>query len=163
LTLPYVRNAKRGLHWDTVRRGLVLQVQPTGQRSYKVIYSFRGRARWYTIADATSIDLAQARERANHILYEVSKGKDPQGEKRAQRNEGTFAQLATRYVEEFAKRNNRSWKQGAYLVSKHVTPRLGRMHPADIKHGSRHRLSLTRPSPQRLRSFPGRSMKRSVV
>ena len=135
LSLPYIRNPERGrgLYWDTIQKGLVLQVQPTGQRSYKCIYSFRGKARWYTIADVKAIGLKEARKLAGHVRYQVAQGKDPQGEKRAQRNEGTFAQLATRYVEEFAKRKNRSWKQGAYLVSKHVVPRLGHMHPADIK------------------------------
>ena len=133
LTGPTIRNAKRGLTWDTLQKGLVLQVQATGQRSFKVIYSFRGKPRWYTIADVKAIGLKEARKIASHVMYEVAKGNDPQGEKRAQRQQATFTVIANRYVDEYAKRKNRSWKQASSLVSKHVLPRLGRMHPIDIK------------------------------
>ena len=77
MTIPYIRNASRGLHWDTVQKSLVIQVQPTGQRSYKCIYSFRGKARWYTIADVKAIGLAEARKLAGHVMYQVAQGKDP--------------------------------------------------------------------------------------
>jgi hypothetical protein len=32
----------RTLYWDTVQHGLVLSVEPTGHKSYKLIYSMRG-------------------------------------------------------------------------------------------------------------------------
>src|SRR5262245_57278634 len=116
LTPFYVRDAVRGLHWDTKQHGLALMVQPTGQRSYKCIYSFRGRARWYHIADANAIGLAEARTLAGKVMYQVAQGQDPQAERKAERTAGTFEQLAQRYVGEYAKKNNKSWKQAAYLV-----------------------------------------------
>jgi hypothetical protein len=53
--------AKPYLIWDTVQRGLVLQVQPSGFKSYKLIYRHHGRPRWYTLGAADAIALADAR------------------------------------------------------------------------------------------------------
>ena len=61
LTGPTIRSAERGLTWDKLQKGLVLQVQATGQRSFKVIYWFRGKPRWYTIADVKAIGFKEAR------------------------------------------------------------------------------------------------------
>jgi hypothetical protein len=46
--------------WDTKLRGLALRVQPSGRRSWYVIYSF-GRPRWLRLGDATAIGLSDAR------------------------------------------------------------------------------------------------------
>jgi integrase len=124
--------AKSYLLWDTKQRGLALQVRPTGHRAFKVVYSFHNRVRWLHLADATAINLDQARERANEVMYAVTKGKDPQAEKKAQRGTGTFAELADRYREEYAKENNKSWKQADDLVRKHLIPRWGKLLPAHI-------------------------------
>src|SRR5215510_4151517 len=106
------------LLWDLKQKGLALHVRPNGYRAFKVIYSFHNRVRWLHLADATAIDLVQARQLANEIMFEVAKGKDPQAEKKAQRSTGTFAELADRYRDEYAKKHNKSWKQADYLVRK---------------------------------------------
>src|SRR4051812_50144417 len=64
------------LIWDTIQRGLVVQVQPSGNRSFKVIYTRRGVSRWYYLADATAIKVEQARTLANAVMYEVAQGKE---------------------------------------------------------------------------------------
>ena len=58
-------------------------------------------------------------------MARVALGEDPQGDKKetARRKPLTFEALAERYVEEHAKKTNRSWKQAHYLVRKHVLPR----------------------------------------
>jgi Arm DNA-binding domain len=81
------------LFWDTVQRGLAVQVQPTGQKSWKVIYSFHSRPRWYHIADAAAVGLSDARKLAGQIMFKVAEGKDPQAERRAARGAGTFEDL----------------------------------------------------------------------
>jgi integrase len=120
------------LLWDTKQRGLALQVRPTGHRAFKVVYTFHNRVRWFHLADASAINLDQAREQANEIMYKVTKGQDPQAEKKAQRGSGTFAELADRYRDEYAKDNNKSWKQADNLVRKHLLPRWGKLQPAHI-------------------------------
>ena len=49
---------KRILYWDEIQQGLALQVEPSGHKSYKLVYRFGGRSRWYTIASARAIGLA---------------------------------------------------------------------------------------------------------
>ena len=99
---------RRVLHWDELQRGLGLVVHPTGRRVFKLVYRYGGRPRWYHIGDA-SIGIAGARKLAARILYQVAEGRDPAGERQADRRAGTFGELADRYREEWSKRR-RSWR-----------------------------------------------------
>jgi hypothetical protein len=96
------------LVWDTHQRGLAIRIQATGRKAWYVVYSRRGRPRWLHLGDAGVIGLADARQMAAEALLAVAKGKDPAAEKRAERGAGTFAELAERYVEHYAKRRNKS-------------------------------------------------------
>jgi len=113
------------LIWDAHTRGLALRVQPTGRKSWCVIYRSRGRPRWLYLGDASAIGLADARVMAAEVMLAVAKGGDPAAEKKAQRSTGTFGELATKYVEQYAKKHNKSWKQGASLVERYATERWG--------------------------------------
>jgi integrase len=120
------------LLWDSELRGLVLQVQPSGHRSFKLIYRHHGRPRWLTIAAADEISLADARKEAAKLKLRVIQGEDPQAERRAKRGAGTFAEMANRYVEEHAKKRNKSWRQGAALVSRYLLPLWGKLSANSI-------------------------------
>ena len=48
-------------------------------------------------------------------MVEAAEGKDPASDRKAQRTQGAFAELAARYVETYAKRKNRSWQQAEKL------------------------------------------------
>ena len=52
LTKEYVDYVKpeftKRLHWDTVVPGLVLIVQPSGTKSWKIYYRRNGKPRWYS-------------------------------------------------------------------------------------------------------------------
>jgi integrase len=113
------------LVWDTYQRGLAIQIQPSGYRSYKLIYRFHNRPRWYHIGAADAIGLADARKLAAKLMLEVIQGKDPAAEKRAEHSTGTFAELAVRYVAEYAKKRNKSWRQGDNLVRRYLLPLWG--------------------------------------
>jgi integrase len=115
------------LVWDTKQQGLVLRVQPSGHRAFKVIYSRHGRPRWLHLGNANAIGLATARQLAAETMVAVMRGADPAAEKRAQRTKGNFEELANRYVEDSAKRNNKSWKQADALVRRHLIPRWGKL------------------------------------
>ncbi len=120
------------LIWDTKQRGLALRVQPTGSKAWVVVYSRQGRARWLTLGNANDVGLADARIMAGEAMLAVAKGKDPAAEKKAERSTGTFAELATKYVEQNAKKKNKSWKQAEALVWSHALPRLGKLQAASI-------------------------------
>ena len=136
LTELYVRKLKPKaqpfLVWDTLQRGLAIRVQPTGARAWKCIYSHHGRPRWLHLGDAGAIGLADARTLAAEAMLAVARGKDPAAEKRAERGAGTFAELAERYVEHYAKRRNKSWAQADKLIRRHALPRWGKLQAASI-------------------------------
>jgi Arm DNA-binding domain len=69
--------ARPFLVWDVLQRGLVLQVQPSGHRAFKVIYRFHNRPRWYHIGAADAIGLADARKLAAGIMLQVIQGVAP--------------------------------------------------------------------------------------
>src|SRR5262245_16269740 len=110
--------------WDTYQRGLAIRVQPTGQKSWKAVYSLHGRARWLHIGCASAIGLTDARRIAAGIMLKVAEGGDPLAERQAQRDSDTFGELFERYIQR-AKRRNKSWGQADYLVRAHLLPRLG--------------------------------------
>jgi integrase len=117
--------------WDLKAPGLVLRVQPSGVRALKFVYSFHSRPRWYHIG---LVPLSDARRIAAKFRLAVAEGKDPVAERKAERGSGTFAELATRYVE-FAKKKNKSWQQADYLVRKHLLPRWGKLGAKNITRG----------------------------
>ena len=118
--------------WDTAQRGLAVMVQTTGYKSWKCVYPFHGRPRWYHIGAVDAVGLADARKLASRVMFQVAEGKDPLAERKAQRSKGTFEELATQYVEQYAKRKNRSWQQADALVRRHLIPRWGKLKAADV-------------------------------
>jgi integrase len=127
------------VYWDTLQRGLALAVQPSGHRAYKCVYTIHGRgARWYHLGNARAIALADARKLASKIMYRVAEGEDPHADRLALRGRGSFEQMAQRYLEEHARKRNKSWRQADYLVRTHLLPRwakldIGGIRRADVK------------------------------
>jgi integrase len=120
------------LIWDAKQSHLALQVQPTGSKAWKVIYSRHGRPRWLHLGDASAIGLADARTMAAEAMLAVAKGGDPAAERKAERGAGTFAELAEKYLEQHAKRHNKSWKQADALVRRHALARWGKLQASTI-------------------------------
>jgi integrase len=107
-------------------------VQPSGYRAYKLIYRHRNRPRWFTLGAVDALALADARNLAAELMLEVIRGKDIAAEKRAERGAGTFAELAQKYVEQHAKKRNKSWKRAAALIHRNVLPRWGQLQAAAV-------------------------------
>jgi hypothetical protein len=119
------------LVWDNTVLWLAVAVYPTGTKAWKCIYPYRGRTRWYSIAKVGAVNADNARKLAADILLRVAKGEDPAAAKRVERSARTFDELHAAYVEH-VKTKNKSWTQGAKLIWKHVTPRLGKHAAASI-------------------------------
>jgi integrase len=123
------------LIWDTQQRGLGLRVWPTNRKSWYAVYSRHGRSRWLYLGDADAIGLADARTLAAEAMLAVARGADPAAEKKAERSAGTFADLATKYVDQYAKKNNKSWAQADALVRRHALPRWDQLQASSITRG----------------------------
>ncbi len=139
LTELYVRRVKPEsttfLVWDDLQRGLALRVQPTGSKAWKCVYSRHGRPRWLHLGDANAIGLADARTLAAEAMLAVARGKDPAAEKRAERGAGTFTELHERYLEQHAKKHNKSWPQADALIRRHALPYWGKLQASTITRG----------------------------
>jgi integrase len=112
---------------DTYQRGLAVRVQPSGSKSYLCIYRHGGRPRWYHIGSADAFRLADARKLASRLMFQVAEGIDPAAERVAERGKGTFEELAARYVNEYAKKKNKSWQKTESLVGKNLLPKWGKL------------------------------------
>src|SRR6516164_4868833 len=122
------------VYWDTLQRGLALAVQPSGHRAYKCVYTIRGGgARWYHLGNARAISLADARKLAGRIMVAVAEGGDPHADRLALRGRGSFEQVARRYVEEHARKRNKSWRQADALVTKYLLPRWAKLDIGNIR------------------------------
>ena len=162
LTDLYVRKlrpeAAAFVVWDTRQHGLALRVQPTGNRAWKAIYSRHGRPRWLHLGNADAIGLADARVLAAAAMLAVARGKDPAAEKKAERGKGTFEELATRYVEQHAKKHNKSWRQADALVRRHALPRWGKLQAATITRPDIKTMMAGHRGPYRRQSNTGRRL-----
>ncbi len=117
--------------WDDDLSGFGLRVFASGKRSYLVQYKAAGRTRRVTIGPHGPITAEQARKRALVLLGEAKSGGDPAEERAGDR---TVAQLAERYMNEWASRHKkpRSAEEDARNLRLHVLPALGRRKVRDI-------------------------------
>src|SRR5262249_28542485 len=105
--------------WDDDVKRLCVRVLPNGTMTFYYVYSFCGRTRWYRVG-SIDIGIKEARQKTRRLIIRVDDDDDPQAEKRGKRSAGTFRQLHQRYVEEYAKRSNRSWQVADHLVRIHA-------------------------------------------
>jgi integrase len=122
------------LVYDTeVRRLAVAVYASSGPMVWKCLYSHRGRSRWFTIGKVSEdFTVIEARKRTQKLGGEVADGRDPQWEKMAKRDEASFGALVARYLKQ-AEKTNKSYRQTAYLLNKHVLPKWRNRAVTDIK------------------------------
>lgn len=123
--------------WDSSTPGFGVRVSPAGRRTFVYLYRFEGLARRMTLGVYPRMGLATARARcaeARELL--VEKGRDPGAElvkgKRARRDAPSVKDLADEYIEKWAKRRKRSWKEDERLLNSNVLPLIGRKKAADV-------------------------------
>ncbi len=112
--------------WDDVISGLGLRVGTSGNRSFFVRRSVRGRIRSATIGSADTLTVPEARREARRLLATFI---DPVRNDTGPRTPGhPMDAFATEFLERYA----RHWKpstleSSAYLVRKYILPAFGRM------------------------------------
>lgn len=137
---------KRTLYWDTGRGGVGLMVSPPstknpkGTKSWKIAYRHGGRLKWLHIGRYPALPLKEARDAAVKHRARVALGEDPHGDRIASRRGEVLRDIAERYVEEYAKKNNKSWAQGENLRRRHVLPVLGSRKIKDIQRSDMRRI-----------------------
>ena len=121
---------------DELLPGLVLRVGTSGKKSYSVQYRKAGKRSRVTIGDASLLSLAEARARAKAVLRDVKLDIiDPAAQRRQERDAETLAELATRYIERWAKPRKapRSAREDELKVERVLIPRWGDWKASDIR------------------------------
>ena len=116
---------RRMRFWDTGQEGLVLEVQPSGAKTYKLYYRRNNRPRWFTIGRANRIDLKVARKEARMHLarMELDDRLDIQSTRRERRKMETFAEVMDQYLSREIWRHRKRPDQIEYRLRKYILPR----------------------------------------
>ena len=123
--------------WDSEQPGFGVRVYPSGSKHYIVQTRARGSAKRLTHGRHGVITPEEARRRAALIIARIKAGEDPVPEPlAAKRPEGpTVAELAARYLEEYAEEHCKPSTVRAYrrMANRHVVPVLGKLPVGGVR------------------------------
>jgi len=133
------------LEWaDTVVPQLRLRVSQKGAKHWSVVYRVsgagdggkKGKMRRMSLGDYPRVTIAKARDGARDALDLAEKGIDPTHQRKTEavtRNERTFEIIAERFVEEYAKEEQKEWKSTKAYLDNYVVPHWRGRQVAEIK------------------------------
>lgn len=110
--------------------GLLLQVTPTGARSWLLRVTIRGKRRQIGLGSFPDVTLAQARERARGVKDQIWQGLDPLAEKRRMTFSQAMEKTLLSRMAEF--RNEKHKKQWRATLDTYAVPVLGQLSVSDI-------------------------------
>jgi len=121
--------------WDEVVRGLSLRVfpKPSTAKSWALRYRVNRRQRRLTLGDVSLLSLPEARAKAKAAMREVDKSIDPAEEKRTRRDALTVGEFADVYIERYAKRKKKSWRNDQSQLKTEILPTWEHRLMQDIK------------------------------
>ena len=120
-------------YFDQKPPGLGLRVSPGGRKTWFVMYRASGRLRRYTLGTYPALGLADARQLATDARHRVAHGGDPAQARQAGRQAPTVAELATQYLDLYAKIHKRSWRGDARSLASDVLPAWGQRKAVDVR------------------------------
>lgn len=114
-------------YWDEDTPGFALRVSPGGQKTWIVMYRVKGetRKRRMKLGTYPSLSLGDARDAAKDAQRAASKGIDTAALEKREKAAETFSELADAYIERYAKRNKKSWKEDERIIDRDLRPALG--------------------------------------
>ena len=132
LSAAFLRSAPPGRYADG--NGLYLFVQPSGTRSWIQRLVVRGRRRELGLGSVALVSLAEAREKALANRKLAREGGDPLAEKRRAEGIPTFAEAASRVLEQKrggwrGRRHHREWMSS---LRRYAFPRIGKMPVSEV-------------------------------
>ena len=131
-------NASVYVIWDDILSGFGLRVQPSGTKTYFVMYRPNGGGRTaksvrYTIGKHGAFTPEQAREKAEEALRAVAAGDDPHGLKLKDRAELTVSQLCDQYMEDgTGTKKPSTLRSDQARIDCHIKPLLGDLRVSKV-------------------------------
>jgi len=132
LSPAFIRSAPPGRHADG--NGLYLFVQPSGTRSWIQRLLIRGRRRELGLGSVVLVPLAEAREKALANRKLARQGGDPLAEKRRAEGIPTFAEAASRVLEQKQGgwRNPKQSREWLSSLTRFAFPRIGKVPVSEV-------------------------------
>ncbi len=118
---PPPGKGQRDYYYDEREKGLVMALTATGNRSFYLYKRVDGRPERIYLGKFPDLSVENARKLAAEAKGKIASGKNPQKEKRAIRDEMTFAALFTEYMEKYSKVHKRSWAYDEREVNKFLS------------------------------------------
>ena len=119
--------------WDTDVKGFALRVTPGGAKSFLLDYRVEGRQRRLTIGSFPDWSVQAARTAAKKLKQEVDGGRDPMGQRHADRVAPTLQDVWERYeTEHLPRKAVRAQADERSMWQKIILPRLGKLKIASI-------------------------------
>jgi integrase len=123
--------------------GFGLLITRNNARSWVLRYRHNRRSRRYNIGAPPSWDAETARTRAAELVRLVDMGRDPQGEKEAERQAPIVNELLDYYLAEYATKK-RTGEQDRRMIDRYVRPVLGTHRVVDVEFSDIDRLHRKR-------------------
>lgn len=106
---------------ESCSKGFVLRVRPSGTKSWYAIYYHETKKVNHHIGEYPYMNLSEARERFREIRGIANQGIDPRVEIERLNQEAaqelTLMELATQYIEQYSKRNKKTWEKDRRMLS----------------------------------------------
>ncbi|WP_111435154.1 site-specific integrase [Rhodobium orientis] len=152
--------------WDSVVTGFGLKVTPAGSKIYILYYrSESGRQRRPSIGKHGAFTVDQARQTARKWLNEIASGKDVSAERQSNRRAETVAELAARYLTDYAEAHKkpRSIATDRANIENHVVPLFGSMKVKEVTRADIDRVKLDIRGGKSARRLPARPRGRRQI
>ena len=120
--------------WDDNIKGFGVRVHPTGRKVYIVKYRHEGRSVKVTIGPHGPVTPAAARARAAEIVTLAKTGRDVAGKPLGARGSVTVADLARRFMDEYAPAHLKPSTARLYrkIIENRILPRFGTRRISNI-------------------------------
>ncbi len=115
------------IRWDTQIPSFGCRIYPSGRKSFIVWYKYKGRKRIHTLGQYGKITLDTARTLAIKHLAKIADDFDPTEQKRKAKGAYTVSQAFDQYLERYAKKQNKNWKEKERIFINDVIPVIGNL------------------------------------
>jgi len=121
LKAPAPAKGARDYYSDLKEQGLQMAVTSAGAKTFYLYKRVDGRPERILLGRFPDISVENARKAAAEAKGKIASGKNPQKERRAIRDEMTFAALFDDYMTKYSKVHKRSWKYDEREVNKFLS------------------------------------------
>ncbi|MFA6095926.1 MAG: site-specific integrase [Candidatus Paceibacterota bacterium] len=121
------------IRWDSSLPGFGLRTYPSGRKAFVLSYRLKGRKHLMTVGAYGALTLDQARDLARRKVGQIVEGSDPLEERRKAASGKLVSDLCRDYMERYALKFKKSWKEDARLIARYILPTWKNHQVAELK------------------------------